>query len=255
MSLWQAHKEREAKIGEKMRGLSLSREALVIKTRKLQGTVGQLSRDSDTLQSVLVLCMGALVGSIDRLHQFTVEKALLCRQISFLHQFQAGVSSQLASLGGVICTTRSCHRFRCAVIFVMAAHRFMRLSQPSCVVCQMPAGSVLSSLKIMLPKTEPQVSAGLPPSPVLRSCVMQGLQPIIQVLAHLPTAPPPSNQCNYLAQSMAQSLALEVAIFGREPSPQSMSLCAALSRGLGRLCKGSRQESTAGSSQQVRLCV
>ena len=241
-----------------MHGLSLSREALVIKTKKLQGTVGQLSRDIDVLQSVLVLCMGALVGSIDRLHQFTVKKVLLCRQISFLQQFQAGVTSQLASLSGGVSTTRPCHKFRCAVISVMAVHRFMRQPQPSFVVCQIPSGSgiTLPSLKIVIPKTEPQVSAGHPFSPVFRSSVMEGLQPLIHLLAHSPSTPLPSNQWNYVTQSMTQSLALEVAIFGREPSAQSTSLCSTLSRGLEKLCKGSRQECTPGSSQQVRcLCL
>lgn len=255
--LWQAHKEREAKIGEKLRGLSLSREALVIMTKKMQGTVGQLSRDSDILQSVVALCMGVLVGSIDRLHQFTLEKTLLCRQISFLQQFQAGVASQLASLGGAVGTARPCHRFRCAVIAVMAAHRFMRLPHPGCVVCQIPSGSgiALSSLKITLPRTESNVSACFPPSPVLRSSVMEGLQPLVRVLAHSPSTPLPSNHWNYLTQSMAQSLALEVAIFGRESTSQGTSLCAALSRGLERLCKGNRQACNIGSSQQVRLLI
>ena len=223
----------------------------------MQGTVGQLSKDSDILQSVVVLCMGALVGSIDRLHQFALEKALLCREISFLQQFQAGVASQLTSLGGEVCTARPCHRFRCAVIAVMAAHRFMRLPHPSCMVCQIPSGSgiALPSLKILLPRTVSNVSACLPPSPVLRSSVMEGLQPLIRVLAHSPSTPVPSNHWNYLTQSMAQSLALEVAIFGRESTSQSTSLCATLSRGLEKLHKGNRQECSTGSSQQVRLLI
>ena len=241
-----------------MRGLSLSREALATRAKKLQGTVGQLSRDSGILQSALVLYMGALVGSIDRLQQFTVEKTLLCRQISFLQHFQAGVNSQLSSLGVDVHTTRPCRRFRCAVISVMAAHRFMRLPQPSCVVCQIPftSGVILPSVKIILPMTESQVSAGLlPSSPVFRSSVMEGLQPLVHMLAHLPSTPLQSNQWDCLAHSMGQSLALEVSIFGREPSAQSTSLCAALGRGLGRLCKGSGQECTTGRSQQVRLFV
>lgn len=220
--------------------------------------MGQLSRDSGILQSALVLCMGALVGSIDRLQQFTVKKTLLCRQISFLQHFQAGVSSQLSSLGSVVRRTRPCHRFRCAVISVMAVHRFMRLPQRSCVVCQIPftSGVILPSVKIILPITEPKVSAGLlPSSPVFRSSVIEGLQPLVHMLAHLPSSPLLSNHWDCLTHSMGQSLALEVSIFGREPSSQSTSLCAALGRGLGRLRKESGQGCTTGSSQQVRLFV
>jgi chromosome segregation ATPase len=207
-------KEKESKLCDKLRSVSVAKEILVSRTQKMRDTACLLTHENTTLQCLLILSHGALFGSLVQIQQLVVGKSLILKHLHYMQQFQDETRAFVCSLRKDVMQLRPISKFRSVVIAIVAVQRWTRSKPTASLRCRLLSGSGISlkHLCVLLPGGL-LLDGKSPFAPDTRTTVMEDLRPAMTAISACIEGDSLLTNCNDLLKTFSQSLTAEAPVF------------------------------------------